>query len=276
MPRNRFRPAAVLGAALAVTALAACASTDGGMTPEGASEAVLTIATGEPAYPPYVLDDEPESGEGFESAVAYAVAAELGYDADQVEWVRSTFDQGIAPGAKNWDLNLQQFSITPERAEAVDFSSSYYNANQAVVAIEGSAAADAESIADLQDVRLGAMTGTSSLTALNEVIDPSSEALVFNSNDDLVLALQNGQVDAIVVDLPTALYVSGVQLDGGVLIGQLDGTADESEGWGFVLEKDSPLTADVTAAVDALRADGTLDALVQEWLTDGADAPILD
>lgn len=276
MPRNRFRPAAVLGAALAVTALAACASTDGGMTPEGASEAVLTIATGEPAYPPYVLDDEPESGEGFESAVAYAVAAELGYDADQVEWVRSTFDQGIAPGAKNWDLNLQQFSITPERAEAVDFSSSYYNANQAVVAIEGSAAADAESIADLQDVRLGAMTGTSSLTALNEVIDPSSEALVFNSNDDLVLALQNGQVDAIVVDLPTALYVSGVQLDGGVLIGQLDGTADESEGWGFVLEKDSELTADVTAAVDALRADGTLDALVQEWLTDGADAPILD
>ena len=275
MPRNRFRPAAVLGAALAITALTACASTDGGTTPEGDSEAVLTIATGEPAYPPYVLDDEPESGEGFEAAVAYAVAAELGYDADQVEWVRSTFDQGIAPGAKNWDLNLQQFSITPERAEAVDFSSSYYNANQAVVAIEGSAAADAESIADLQDVRLGAMTGTSSLTALNEVIDPSSEALVFNSNDDLVLALQNGQVDAIVVDLPTALYVSGVQIDGGVLIGQLDGTADESEGWGFVLEKDSALTADVTAAVDALRADGTLDALVQEWLTDGADAPIL-
>ncbi len=275
MPRNRFRPAAVLGAALAVTALAACASTGAGTTPEGGSEPVLTIATGEPAYPPYVLDDEPESGEGFEAAVAYAVAAELGYDADQVEWVRSTFDQGIAPGAKNWDLNLQQFSISPERAEAVDFSSSYYNANQAVVAIEGSAAADAASIADLQDVRLGAMTGTSSLTALNDVIDPSSEALVFNSNDDLVLALQNGQVDAIVVDLPTALYVSGVQIDGGVLIGQLDGTADESEGWGFVLEKDSPLTADVTAAVDALRADGTLDALVQEWLTDGADAPIL-
>jgi len=275
MPRNRFRPAAVLGAALAVTALAACASTGAGTTPEGGSEPVLTIATGEPAYPPYVLDDEPESGEGFEAAVAYAVAAELGYDADQVEWVRSTFDQGIAPGAKNWDLNLQQFSISPERAEAVDFSSSYYNANQAVVAIEGSAAADAASIADLQDVRLGAMTGISSLTALNDVIDPSSEALVFNSNDDLVLALQNGQVDAIVVDLPTALYVSGVQIDGGVLIGQLDGTADESEGWGFVLEKDSPLTADVTAAVDALRADGTLDALVQEWLTDGADAPIL-
>jgi polar amino acid transport system substrate-binding protein len=275
MPRNRFRPAAVLGAALAVTALAACSSDGTGTTGEGGSDAVLTIATGEPAYPPYVIDDEPESGEGFEAAVAYAVAAELGYDADQVEWVRSTFDQGIAPGAKDWDLNLQQFSITPERAEAVDFSSSYYNANQAVVAIEGSAAADAASLADLQDVRLGAMTGTSSLTALNEVIDPSSEALVFNSNDDLVLALQNGQVDAIVVDLPTALYVSGVQIDGGVLIGQLDGTADESEGWGFVLEKDSALTADVTAAVDALRADGTLDALVQEWLTDGADAPIL-
>lgn len=275
MPRNRFRPAPVLGAALAVTALAACSSGDA--APGGSEEPaeVLTIATGEPAYPPYVLDDAPESGEGFEAAVAYAVAAELGYDADQVEWVRTTFDQGIAPGAKNWDLNLQQFSISPERAEAVDFSSSYYNANQAVVAIEGSAAADAESLADLQDVRLGAMTGTSSLTALNEVIDPSSEALVFNSNDDLVLALQNGQVDAIVVDLPTALYVSGVQIDGGVLIGQLDGTADDSEGWGFVLEKDSALTADVTAAVDALRADGTLDALVQEWLTDGADAPIL-
>lgn len=275
MPRNRFRPAALLGAVVAVTALAACAS---GETAPGASEEsadVLTIATGQPAYPPYVIDDAPESGEGFEAAVAYAVAEELGYDADQVEWVRSTFDQGIAPGAKNWDLNLQQFTITEERAEAVDFSSSYYNANQAVVSIEGSAAADAASIADLQGVRLGAMTGTSSLTALNEVIDPSSDALVFNSNDDLVLALQNGQVDAIVVDLPTALFVSGVQVEGGVLIGQLDGTADESEGWGFVLEKDSPLTADVTAAVDALRADGTLDALVQEWLTDGADAPVL-
>lgn len=275
MPRNRFRPVALLGAVVAVTALAACST---GESAPGASEEaadVLTIATGQPAYPPYVIDDDPESGEGFEAAVAYAVAEELGYDADQVEWVRSTFDQGIAPGAKNWDLNLQQFTITEERAEAVDFSSSYYNANQAVVSIDGSAAADATGIADLQGVRLGAMTGTSSLTALNEVIDPSSEALVFNSNDDLVLALQNGQVDAIVVDLPTALFVSGVQVEGGVLIGQLDGTADESEGWGFVLEKDSPLTADVTAAVDALRADGTLDALVQEWLTDGADAPVL-
>lgn len=275
MPRNRFRPVALLGAVVAVTALAACST---GETAPGASEEaadVLTIATGQPAYPPYVIDDDPESGEGFEAAVAYAVAEELGYEADQVEWVRSTFDQGIAPGAKDWDLNLQQFTITEERAEAVDFSSPYYNANQAVVSIEGSAAADATSIADLQGVRLGAMTGTSSLTALNEVIAPSSDALVFNSNDDLVLALQNGQVDAIVVDLPTALFVSGVQIDGGVLIGQLDGTADESEGWGFVLEKDSPLTADVTAAVDALRADGTLDALVQEWLTDGADAPVL-
>ncbi|GMA26865.1 transporter substrate-binding domain-containing protein [Arenivirga flava] len=276
MPRNRFRPVALLGAAVAVTALAACST---GEAAPGASEGsadVLTIATGQPAYPPYVIDDAPESGEGFESAVAYAVAEELGYDAEQVEWVRSTFDQGIAPGAKDWDLNLQQFTITEERAEAVDFSSSYYNANQAVVSIEGSPAADASSLADLRDVRLGAMTGTSSLTALNEVVDPSSDALVFNSNDDLVLALQNGQVDAIVVDLPTALFVSSVQVEGGVLIGQLDGTADESEGWGFVLEKDSPLTAEVTAAVDALRADGTLDALVQEWLTDGADAPILN
>jgi len=234
----------------------------------------LTIATGNPAYSPWVEDDKPESKQGFEAAVAYAVAEKLGFADADVTWVRTTFDEAIAPGPKAWDVNLQQFSITEERKQAVDFSSSYYTTAQAVLTYEDSPLADATSLADLKAGKLGAMVGTTSLNALNEQIAPTAEASVFNSNADTAQALKNKQVDAIVVDLPTALYLAAVEIDGGKIIGQL---ADASGGdqFGFVLPKGSELTAPVSAAVDALAADGTLAALEQEWLSESISVPVL-
>lgn len=235
----------------------------------------LTIGTGEPAYYPWVQDDAPESGQGFEAAVAYAVADELGFAKGDVEWVRTTFDQAIAPGPKDFDFNLQQFSITPERAEAVDFSSPYYETTQVVITVEDSPAAGATKIADLKALLIGAQTGTTSLEAVETVIAPTAGAQVFNTNDDAKLALQSGTVDAIVVDLPTAFYLTSVELEGGEIVGQLPATSGGDE-FGLVLEKDSPLTDDVTAAVDALRADGTLDELAAEWLGGDDAAPELE
>ena len=236
----------------------------------------FTVATGEPAYYPYVIDDAPESGKGFESAVAYAVAEQLGFDADDVVWVRTGFDEAIQPGPKTFDVNLQQFSITDARKATVDFSSPYYSTPQAVITITGSKAEGATSIADLADVVIGAQTGTTSLEAINDVIKPTQDATVFNTNDDAVLALTSGQIDALVVDLPTAFYLTGAELDDGVLIGQLpaeDGISDE---WGLLLDKDSTLTADVTAAVDALTADGTLAQIADTWLGADAGAAVLE
>ncbi|ANJ27622.1 ABC transporter substrate-binding protein [Agromyces aureus] len=274
--------AAILVAATATLVLAACSaggSGDSGGSASGSAdgyvtEGKFTVGTGEPAYYPWVIDDAPESGEGFEPAVAYAVAAQLGFDADDVVWVRTTFDQAIAPGAKDFDINLQQFSITPERAENVDFSSPYYETTQVVITVEGSPAASATSIADLKDLLVGAQVGTTSFDAIESEIAPTAGAQVFNTNDDAKLALQSGTVDAIVVDLPTAFYLTGAELDGGKIIGQLPSTAGGDE-FGLVLAKGSPLTAKVTAAVDALREDGTLDELATTWLG-GDAAPLLD
>lgn len=241
---------------------------------ETLEEGTLTIATGEPAFEPWVVGDAPESGEGFEAAVAYAVAEELGYTEDQVAWVRTPFEAAIQPGPKDFDFNLQQFSITEERQQAVDFSSPYYEARQALVAIEGSPAAGATSLADLSGVSIGAASGTTSLLAAEEFA-PDAEIQVFNNNDDLKLALTNGQVDAGVFDLPTALFITAVELEGGVVVGQFPVIDGETDAFGLLLELDSPLTDCVTQAVDTLREDGTLADLETEWLTDVAGAPEL-
>lgn len=268
------------GAALAAATLlllTACSSGAGSdSSSDYVTEGKLTIGTGEPAYAPWVEDDAPESKKGFESAVAYAVAEKLGFDDSDVVWVRTTFDEAIAPGPKSFDLNLQQFSITDERKQNVDMSTAYYESTQAVVTIQGSKAAGATSIAELTGLLIGAQTGTTSFDAIEAQIAPTSGAQVYNTNEDAILALTNGQVDAIVVDLPTALYVASAELEGGLIVGQLppaDGkTGDEL---GFVLPKDSPLTDDVSAAVDALREDGTFDELAAEWLAESAGAPVL-
>lgn len=277
----RIRRSALAALAASALLMAGCASpaaddaasdaADSGYVTEGK----LTIATGEPAYFPYVIDDAPESGEGFEAAVAYAVAEELGFDASDVVWVRTSFEAAIQPGPKDFDFNLQQYTITEERAENVDFSSPYYATPQAVVTIESSPAAAATSLAELGDFLIGAATGTTSFTAIEEQIAPAAGAQAFNTNDEAVLALQNGQIDALVVDLPTAFFLTGVQLDGGVLLGQLPADAGISDEWGLVLAKDSPLTDEVTAAVDRLRDSGRLAEIADEWLGADAGAPIL-
>lgn len=240
------------------------------------TEGKLTVATGEPAYYPWVIDDAPESGEGFEAAVAYAVAEELGFDKDDVVWVRSSFEASIAPGPKDFDINLQQFSITDERKQAVDFSSPYYETTQTVITTGDSATADASSIADLQGLIVGAQTGTTSFTAAEDIIAPSSGVSAFNTNEDAKAALESGQIDALVVDLPTAFYMTGAELDEGVIVGQLPRTAGEGDAFGIVLPKDSELTGDVSDAVDALREDGTLEDLAAEWLGGDDTAPVLD
>lgn len=239
---------------------------------------VLTFATGEPAYEPWVVGDAPESGEGFEAAVAYAIAEELGYAEEDVAWVRADFNASIQPGPKDFDLNLSQFSITEERKEAVDFSAPYYDVRQAVIAVGDSPAAEAASLEDLRDVRIGAQVGTTSFTAIEEVIQPETDPSVYNTNDEAKVALENGQIDALVVDLPTAFYITAAELDDGVIVGQLADEAGEGEveQFGAVLELDSPLTDCVSQAVDSLRADGTLDQLEQEWLADVTDAPVLE
>jgi polar amino acid transport system substrate-binding protein len=181
----------------------------------------LTIATDQPVFEPWFLDDDPSNGSGFEGAVAYAVAERLGFATDDVTWVRVPFNAAIAPGPKDFDFDINEFSITPERAEAVDFSTGYYDVTQAVIALEGNPASGAASLADLKDVRIGAQVGTTSFAAVESVIAPTTEAAVFNTNDDAKQALSNGQVDAIVVDLPTAFYITAAELDNGLIVGQL-------------------------------------------------------
>jgi polar amino acid transport system substrate-binding protein len=232
----------------------------------------LAIGTGEPAYYPWVIDDAPETGAGFEAAVAYAVATELGFAAEDVSWVRTTFDGAITPGAKDFDFNLQQFSITEERKAAVDFSSPYYSAPQAIVSFKGSPIEGLTTIEELKGAKLGAGVGTTSLDAISTVF--GSEPQAFNDNAAAVAALKNGQIDGIVVDLPTAFYLSGVEVENGIIVGQLPSTGD-GDNFGLLLSKDSPITSCVSQAVDAIRASGELDEITAKWLSTEAGAPVL-
>lgn len=275
--KNFLKAALTAVVAASVLVVSACAPTAEVKDPSALATVTagkLTIGTGNPAYEPWVVGDKPESGEGYEAAVAYAVAAELGFAPEDVVWVRTSFDEAIAPGAKNFDFNLQQYSITDDRKKSVDFSSPYYETAQTVITVKGSKAAAAKSLADLKGLAIGAATGTTSFDAIEKVIKPTSGALVFNNNDDAKAALAAGQVDAIVVDLPTAFYLTAVELDGGLIIGQLEGAA-AGDLFGLVLDKGSKLTAKVSAAVDALKANGTLKKLQDQWLAGYAGAPVL-
>jgi polar amino acid transport system substrate-binding protein len=224
----------------------------------------LTIGTDKPAFPPYFEDNDPTNGKGFESATAYAIADQLGFSSDQVEWTVVPFNSSYAPGPKDFDFDINQISITPKRAEQVDFSSPYYTADQAVVALKGSDAAAATSLADLQDAQFGVQIGTTSLDAVNEVIQPSSDPQVFDTSNDVVSALKQDQVDAVVVDTPTALYLTAVQVPDGTIVGEFP--APGGDEWGALLAKDSPLTDCVSAAVDELRSSGELDKIQEQWI----------
>ncbi len=231
----------------------------------------LTIGTDKPAYEPWFSGDDPSNGKGYESAVAYAIADKLGYAKDKVTWVVAPFNTVIAPGEKAFDMDLNQVSISDERKNAVDFSSGYYDVRQAVITYKGSPIDGKTSVEDLKDAKLGAQVGTTSYTAAKDQIQPRQDVAVYDTNDLAVQALQNKQIDGIVADLPTAFYMTAAQLDDGVIVGQLPAVGSTPEQFGAVLDKGSPLTACISQAVDALRADGTLDTLVAQWLsTQGA------
>ena len=271
--------ALVVASALAITGCSKSATTDSATSASCAkadlvtvASGKLTIATGEPAYYPWILDDKPETGTGFEGAVAYAVAKQLGFSNDEVTWVRTTFDGAVTPGEKNFDFNLQQFSITPDRQKVVDFSSPYYTAPQAIVSYQGSKIEGKTSIADLKNAKLGAAVGTTSLDAIENQI--GIKAQVFNDNAAGVSALKNGQIDGLVVDLPTAFYLSGVEIDKGIIVGQLPSTGSGDQ-FGLLLSKGSKLTACVSAAVDAITADGTLAAITEKWLATETGSAVL-
>ncbi|AEW93196.1 MULTISPECIES: ABC transporter substrate-binding protein [Streptomycetaceae] len=283
---------AVLGAAAALALAAGCApqpEADGAQASGTGTAAAscapgalpthtrgtLTIGTDKPAYAPWFSGDDPANGKGFESAVAYAVAQRLGYSPKQVTWRTVPFNNAITPGAKSFDFDLNQISISDERRRAVDFSSGYYDVRQALVALKGSKIAGARSVADLRGAKLGAQVGTTSLEVLKNVVRPATPPAVFQKNDLAKSALRNGQVDGILVDLPTAFYITSAEVTDAKVVGQFAGAGGRPEQFGLVLDKGSPLTGCVTKAVDALRADGTLAALDKRWLAEAADAPVL-
>lgn len=242
-------------------------------------DGTLTVATDDPAYPPYFEDNDPSNGKGFESAVAYAIADQLGFSKDQVEWTVVPFNASYAPGPKKFDFDVNQISITPKREQAVDFSSPYYTADQAVVAMPGTLPDDLTTTGDLADVKIGVQIGTTSLDAVNEVIQPNEEPATFDTSNDVVSALENGQVDAIVIDTPTALYLTAAQIPKAEIVGEFSAPEEDGQNtdqWGALLAKDSPLTGCVSAAIDELRSSGELDKIQQQWINAAGGVPTLD
>ena len=282
----KFIVAIAAAAALSVAA-AACGSTTSDSTSSTVAAAdctpdkmqtqtagELTVATDKPAYPPYFENDDPTNGKGFESATAYAIANQLGYAKSDVKWVTEPFNSSYAPGPKDFDFDVNQISITPARSQHVDFSAPYYTANQAVVAAKGSSAASATSLADLKDASIGVQIGTTSLDAVNSEIQPSNQPKVFNDSNDVVTALKEGQVDAVVVDLPTALYLTAAQVPSATIVGQF--SAPGGDQWGALLDKGSSLTGCVSHAIDELRSSGELGKIENRWMSKAAQAPTLN
>jgi polar amino acid transport system substrate-binding protein len=274
----KFAPVAAFAFLLSTLTFAAPANAAASCTPatlKTITAKTLTIATGQPAYSPWVLDDKPESGKGFEAAVAYAVAKKLGYTTAQVKWVRTSFDSAIAPGPKTFDFNIQQYSITADRAKVVDFSTSYYKSNQAIVTFKGSKLDGVKSIADVKSKKatIGAAVSSTSLDAVEKVLGVKPQ--VFNDNAAAVTALKNKQIDGLVVDLPTAFYLSAVEVPNGVIAGQFANVDKADKGAGLLLAKKSPITACVTQALEAVRSSGELATITTKWLTASAGAPLL-
>jgi len=242
----------------------------------------LTIGTDNPAYPPWFGGtpqgqwkiSDPESGKGFESAVAYAVAKEMGFTNAEVEWTVVPFNNSFKPGPKDFDFDINQISYTPKRAEVVDFSDSYYDVNQSVVALKDSKIANATSLADLKEAKLGAPVGTTSYDYITENIQPSQQPQVYDTLDAGVAALKAKQIDGLVVDLPTAFFITAVQVPNGKIVGQFP-TIGSQEYFGMVLAKDSPLTECVNEALAHLKDSGELSQIQQTWLSDKVSAPVL-
>lgn len=285
-PARRLRRAIVLSGTALLLVAAGCAPQESGASDSASGKAgactagslatrtkgTLTVGTDKPAYPPWFVDNKPANGKGYESAVAYAVADRLGYDRTHVAWTVVSFNAAIAPGPKQYDMDINEFSISAERRKAVDFSSPYYDVRQAVVALKSSPYAKATTMSGLTKAKLGAQVGTTSYDAIVKQV--KAKPVVFNNNDDAKKALQNGQVDGIVVDLPTAFAITG-EISGSTIVGQLPKPSGHTEQFGIVLDRGSALTRCVSRAVDGLRSDGTLAALRKKWLSADAGAPEL-
>jgi len=236
----------------------------------------LTIATGDPAFPPYVIDDKPEAGQGFEAAVALAVAKEMGFEGDAVTWVRTSFDTAVAGSDSNFDFNLQQFSINADREKVVSFSDPYYTSNQSVLGYTDGPGAKVTKLSDLKSLKLGAAAGTTSLQFIIDVIKPDADPFAFNSNADAKTALDNGQIDAIITDLPTGLYISAVEIENTKVFGQFPvdagGAGDQ---WGLLFVKDNPLVACADIALAHLTGSGELAKITDQWMGAYTEAPTL-
>jgi polar amino acid transport system substrate-binding protein len=232
----------------------------------------LTVATGEPVFPPWMMDDDPSNGEGFESAVVYALASEMGFAAEDVQWVRTSFDEAISPVEKEYDFNIQQYSISEERDEIVDFSIPYYTVQKSLVALAGSPAASAQTFADLADVKFGATVGTTDLAYIEDVIG-ATDVAVYNAEVDVVTAMGAGQIDATVIGLPTAYFVTAVQLDNGVIAGVFP--SEDDEGFGLLFAEGSELVGCVNSALQTLTDNNTLANLAEQWLQGDGDIPTI-
>jgi len=276
--------AAVTAALLAAVALASCAQEEDAPAPAAsgddacasittARDGVLTIATSNPAFPPYVIKNDPENGKGFESATAYAVAAEMGFEGDAIEWTFAPFGKLFAPGDKDFDFAINQIGISPGRERAVTFSQPYYEAANAVLVLKDSNFASATSLADLADAKIGVQSGTTGQTQVETVIEPTQDLAVYPNSVNATQALTNGQIDAFVTDLPTTIYLANVEIPG-VVVGQLPGD-EAADTWGLVLEKDNPLVTCVDQALQATKDSGELQSITDEWMTEYNDAPVL-
>jgi polar amino acid transport system substrate-binding protein len=239
------------------------------------ADGVLTIATDQPAFEPWFVNNDPTNEKGFESAVAYAVAEELGFSSTEVVWVVEPFNKSYAPGPKDFDFDINQISITPKREEAVDFSDGYYDVNQALVARKDSPVAGATSLDDLKDAKLGAQVGTTSYAYITQYVQPGEQPFTYDNTNDAKSALNAGQIDGIVVDLPTAFYISAVEIPGSAVVGQFP-SQGEAEQFGLLFEEGSPLVECVNEALAALREDGTLASIQDEWLSQAVSAPVLE
>ena len=274
--KSRFTRLAIILGSTAALGLASCGSDDSSPACPTIESGKLTIATGTPAFEPWVVGDAPESGEGFEAAIAYAVAGELGYTNENIVWVRTGFDEAIQPGAKNFDFNLQQYSITEERKATVSFSDPYYSTNQAVVGFTDSPVASATKLSELKELKFGAQSGTTSLDFIVNVIKPTNEPFIYDDNAGAKAALEAKQIDAIVVDLPTAFYISAVEIEGSKVIGQFPlSDAVAADNFGLLFDKDNKLVDCVNTALGALKESGKLAEIEKTWLADKTNAPVI-
>jgi polar amino acid transport system substrate-binding protein len=286
-----------LAAAATVVATAGCGTTSSAPTTTSAAAAScaksqltlvkpgqLTVGTDNPAYPPWYGGgtkssfwkiNDPSTGKGFESATAYAVAKQLGFSPSAVHWTYVPFNRSFAPGKKPFDFDINQISYAPERAKVVTFSKSYYDVNQAIVVLKGTKIASVDSIAGLRPFKLGAQVGTTSYSFITSTIKPTTQPAVFPQNAGAVQALKNKQIDGLVVDLPTAFYVSAAQVPNSKVLGQFGGGGGGAGYFGMVFAKGNSLAACVDQALAKLRANGTLQQIQQKWLAKATGAPVL-